>query len=126
MNYEGIVVIRSDTGYIYILRDILYIPQLGINILSTNPLSDMISTFYKDRAYIYTKDIYNNPNIYKPNQLGLSSLSSLSSLSRANSPNLSTISSRIAIFTATKQDRLYKTKTDILYPKGLERNLAIL
>ena len=88
-------------------------PELGINILSTYRLGDMVSTFYKDRAYIYTKDIYTNPSIYRPKDLNLSDL-----------PTRTT--SRTTIFTATKQDSLYKTKVDVLCPKGLERHLAIL
>ena len=89
VNYEGIIVLRSNTGYIYILKNILYMPELGINILSTHRLGDMVSTFYKDRAYIYTKDIYTNPSIYRPKDLNLSNLSTRTT-------------SRTTIFTATK------------------------
>ncbi len=100
------MILRTNS-YIYILKNVLYIPKLGINILSTNYLEDIVSTFYKDRVYIYTKDIYTNRDIY------------------SISPT-SNISSRTTIFTTTKQAGLYKANLDILYPKGLERNLAIL
>ena len=106
ISYQGNVILRTNS-YIYILKNVLYMPELGINILSTNCLEDMVSTFYKDRAYIYTKDIYTNRDIY------------------SISPT-SNISSRTTIFTAIKQAGLYKANLDILCPKGLERNLAIL
>ena len=82
-------------------------PELGINILSINCLEDMVSTFHKDKVYIYTKDIYSNKDIY-------------------NISPTSNISSRTTIFTANKQAGLYRANLDILCPKGLERNLAIL
>ena len=82
-------------------------PELGINILSINYLEDIVSIFHRDKVYIYTKDIYSNKDIY-------------------NISPTSNISSRTTIFTANKQAGLYRANLDILYPKGLERNLAIL
>jgi hypothetical protein len=58
-------------------------PKLGINILSTNCLEDMVSTFYKDKVYIHTEDIYTNKDIY-------------------NISPTSTISNRTTILTANK------------------------
>jgi hypothetical protein len=94
----------------------LYMPKLGINILSTNCLVDIISIFYNNKAYIYTKDIYNNKNIYTISyRNGLYSISNIDIATR-------NISSRTTIFTAIKQNSLYKTNINILTPKGLERN----
>jgi hypothetical protein len=100
------VILRTN-NYIYILNNVLYIPKLGINILSINCLDNIVSTFHQDRVYIYTKDIYTNKDIY------------------SISPT-SNISSRTTIFTANKQAGLYKANLNILCPKGLERNLTIL
>jgi hypothetical protein len=95
--------------------------ELGINILSTNCLVDMISTFYKDKAYIYIKDIYNKDIYNISYRNGLYNIANI-----ANIANNTSISSRITIFTAIKQNGLYKTNINILSPKGIERNLAIL
>ena len=78
--------------------------ELGINILSTNRLKDIISTFYKDKAYLYTNNIYKNLDIYRPNNLPIIN------------------NNRTIILTTIKYNSLYKAKLDILYPKGLERN----
>jgi hypothetical protein len=118
INYQGNLIVRTNSNYIYILRNVLYMPELGINILSTNCLVDMISTFYKDKAYIYIKDIYNKDIYNISYRNGLYNI--------ANIANNTSISSRITIFTAIKQNGLYKTNIDILSPKGIERNLAIL
>ena len=51
--YKGDIYIRTNTGFIYLLKDIYYIPELGINILSISSLSDLIALFMKNKAILY-------------------------------------------------------------------------
>ena len=74
VRYIGDIIVRTNTNYIYIIKNVLYIPELGINILSPNRLDNTISLFTRDKAYIYNtqnkpKRItfigYKKDNLYK-------------------------------------------------------------
>ena len=51
--YRGEVTIRLNTGYIYTLKNVLYLPELGVNLMSLDKMPDIISLFMKNKAYLY-------------------------------------------------------------------------
>jgi hypothetical protein len=71
IRYAGDLIFRSNTNYLYKLYNVPYIPELGINILSTNRLKDTISLFNGNKATIFDKnkkEILNgikHDNLYK-------------------------------------------------------------
>jgi hypothetical protein len=52
--YKGEIYIKTDIGFIYLLKEIYYIPSLGINLISINQLTDLIALFMKNKVYLYT------------------------------------------------------------------------
>jgi hypothetical protein len=51
--YRGEVTIKLNTGYIYTLKNVLYLPELGVNLMSLDKMPDIISLFMKNKAYLY-------------------------------------------------------------------------
>jgi hypothetical protein len=72
--YAGDIILGTNTNYLYKLSNVLYIPELGINILSTHALHNSLSLFNRDKATIFD----NNKNIiligYKADNLYKTSL----------------------------------------------------
>jgi hypothetical protein len=52
--YKGEIYIKTDISFIYLLKEIYYIPSLGINLISINQLTDLIALFMKNKVYLYT------------------------------------------------------------------------
>jgi hypothetical protein len=69
--YAGDIILRTNTNYLYKLTNVLYIPELGINILSTHALQKSLSLFDGDKATIFDNDKnviligYKADNLYK-------------------------------------------------------------
>ena len=75
---QGNILIKyQDTGKIYLIKDVFYIPELGINLISVYKMPDMTVIFQKDKVLIYKK---NNPITtgYKSNGLYYISVNILS------------------------------------------------
>ena len=58
INLAGDIIFRTNTNLIYRLTNVLYVPQLGINILSTHILKKSVSLFNREKATIF--DQYRN------------------------------------------------------------------
>lgn len=69
IEYEGTVVFRFNTKSIYILKNVLYIPELGINILSTNNIKNNICIFTDKKCLIYNNKRKLICSAYKKNKL---------------------------------------------------------
>lgn len=70
VKYKGSIIIRSNKNYIYILHNVLYIPKLGLNILSLPKLNNNITIFTSETVSIYrdnqiTMIGYKENNLYK-------------------------------------------------------------
>jgi len=59
--YKGDILIKFNTGYKYLLKDIYYIPELGINLISIAKMPDIIALFMSKKAILYK--IINNSKI---------------------------------------------------------------
>ena len=51
--YKGEITIKLNTGYIYTLRNVLYLPELGVNLMSLDKMPEITSLFTKNKAYLY-------------------------------------------------------------------------
>ena len=49
----GSVLVKTNTGHILNLKEVYYIPELGINLLSIEKLDNIISIFIKERVILY-------------------------------------------------------------------------
>jgi hypothetical protein len=69
--YQGDILIKYPSGYINIIKDVYYIPELGINLISVDRISEALgitTIFTKDKVSLYK----NNQSIiagYKNNSL---------------------------------------------------------
>jgi hypothetical protein len=58
INLAGDIIFQTNTNLVYKLTNVLYVPQLGINILSTHTLKNSVSLFNREKATIF--DQYRN------------------------------------------------------------------
>ena len=65
-SYRNIYLRFTDIGKIIILKDTLYIPLLGINLISTHLLKDTVSTFISTSIYIRIKSTNKLITVKKP------------------------------------------------------------
>jgi hypothetical protein len=70
IRYKGSIAIRTNQNFIYIMHNVLYMPELGINILSTNKLKG-VSIFKENSVSIYKDNILTikgyKDNLYRTN-----------------------------------------------------------
>jgi hypothetical protein len=71
IKYEGTLIFRTNMKSIYILENVLFIPELGINILSTNSIKNKICLFTDNKCIIYNKNKKAKPTLiaYKKEKL---------------------------------------------------------
>ena len=53
--YKGDIILKFNTGQIYILPDVYYLPKLGVNLISLNKMVETTALITKDKAIIYKK-----------------------------------------------------------------------
>jgi hypothetical protein len=58
IDLAGDIIFQTNTNLVYKLTNVLYVPQLGINILSTHTLKNSVSLFNREKATIF--DQYRN------------------------------------------------------------------
>jgi hypothetical protein len=58
INLARDIIFQTNTNLVYKLTNVLYVPQLGINILSTYALKNLVSLFNREKATIF--DQYRN------------------------------------------------------------------
>jgi Uma2 family endonuclease len=53
--YQGDILIKYPSGYINIIKDVYYIPELGINLISLDRISEVLgitTIFTKDQVFL--------------------------------------------------------------------------
>jgi hypothetical protein len=58
IDLAGDIIFQTNTNLVYKLTNVLYVPQLGINILSIYTLKNLVSLFNREKATIF--DQYRN------------------------------------------------------------------
>lgn len=53
VKFQGDILIKYSSGYIHIIRDVYYVPELGINLLSIDKMPTITSLFTKEKAILY-------------------------------------------------------------------------
>ena len=51
--YKGNVLLRYNTGYIYMLTNVYYIPELGLNLISQGRSKDIMTIYTQNKAILY-------------------------------------------------------------------------
>ena len=53
IKFIGSILAKTNIGYILNLKEVYYIPRLGINLLRIKKLDNIISIFIKEKAIFY-------------------------------------------------------------------------